>query len=82
MLRPVYPFGERRVLELKFTNRFPDWFRHLVQHFNLLQTGAPKYCGSVAETGEERVHERGLAGLRPRLAEIIDSGPAIGHHLC
>lgn len=52
---PVFPFGNTNVLELKFTNRFPDWFKDLVQHFNLVQTGAPKYCGSVLLCGEERV---------------------------
>ncbi len=55
MARPVTPFGKQIVLELKFTDRFPDWFNELVRHFDLLQTGAPKYCGSVMGSGEERV---------------------------
>lgn len=57
MQNPVLPFGDQRVLELKFTDRFPDWLGDLVRHFNLLQTGAPKYCGSLAESGEQRVLE-------------------------
>jgi hypothetical protein len=31
------------VLELKFTSRFPNWYRDLVRSFNLMQTGAAKY---------------------------------------
>ena len=70
MDRPVLPFGNRRVLELKFTDRFPDWLRNLVQHFDLLQTGAPKYCGSVAESGEARVTAHGSFGSREKLAQL------------
>jgi hypothetical protein len=32
------------VLELKFAERFPDWYRELVQRFNLTQGGAAKYA--------------------------------------
>jgi hypothetical protein len=31
------------ILELKFTERFPNFYRDLVQRFNLAQTGAAKY---------------------------------------
>ena len=61
MTAPCYPFGGKVVLELKFTNRFPDWFGQLVRHFDLVQCGAPKYCGSVAGVGEEWLS----AGVRP-----------------
>ena len=30
MVQPVTVFGNKVVLELKFTNRFPDWFKELV----------------------------------------------------
>ena len=63
MERPVYPFREgvhdQIVLEIKFTNRFPDWLADMVRHFNLVASGAPKYCGSIALSGEEKVGERG-----------------------
>lgn len=59
MVRPHFPFGAKVVLELKFTNRFPDWFGDLVRHFNLVQGGAPKYCGSVAGVGEEQLANGG-----------------------
>ena len=59
MEHPVFPFKagavNQIVLEIKFTNRFPDWLNDLVRHFNLVSSGAPKYCGSVALTGEERL---------------------------
>jgi hypothetical protein len=68
---PVFPFGKQIVLELKFTDRFPDWFGDLVRHFNLAQTGAPKYCGSVAETGEQLVSSGGRIGTQQELAELM-----------
>ena len=69
--RPVFPFGKQQVLELKFTDRFPGWFKDIVQHFDLLQTGAPKYCGSVADTGEQHVGRRSPNGAEQKLAELI-----------
>lgn len=42
------PFGDRVILELKFTDRFPDWCRQLVQRFGLMQCGAAKYCEGLA----------------------------------
>src|SRR6266542_87844 len=68
---PVFPFGKRHVLELKFTDRFPGWFKDIVQHFDLLQSGAPKYCGSVAEAGEQRAGRPRLNGEQQKLAELI-----------
>jgi hypothetical protein len=35
------------ILELKFTNRFPFWYRDLVQTFNCFQGGAAKYVESA-----------------------------------
>jgi hypothetical protein len=32
------------VLELKFTERFPNWYRDLVHAFNCFQTSAAKYA--------------------------------------
>jgi VTC domain len=72
MLHPVRPFGRQLVLELKFTDRFPDWFNELVRHFNLMQTGAPKYCGSVAESGEEHVLRPNPLNGKLRLAHLLE----------
>lgn len=71
MENPVYVFGKATVLELKFTNRFPNWLRELVRVFHLHQTGGPKYCGGIQLMGEHRVSpyyfHGGLATPRRRL---------------
>jgi len=67
---PVFPFNRQIVLELKFTDRFPGWFADLVRHFNLTQTGAPKYCRSIFETGERRVASRSSAVTQQTLANV------------
>jgi VTC domain len=69
---PVYPFGKQLVLELKFTDRFPDWFMDMAKHFDLVQTDAPKYCASVLESGQERVTKGWPAGLKQKLARIMN----------
>jgi hypothetical protein len=55
MSNPVLPFGESVILELKFTTRFPDWFKELVRCFGLMQCGAAKYAEGVSLLGEQRV---------------------------
>ena len=52
---PVKPFGENVILELKFTTRFPDWFKELVRCFGLMQCGAAKYAEGIAIAGEHRM---------------------------
>lgn len=44
---PFAVFGRNVVLELKFTGRFPDWFRDLVRRFDLWQGSAAKYVDGV-----------------------------------
>jgi hypothetical protein len=56
MDRPVRPFGDEVILELKFTNRFPDWFRDLVRVFGLMQCGAAKYVEGVTLIGQDRIN--------------------------
>lgn len=70
MDKPTYPFDGRIVLEMKYTNRFPEWFRHVVGHFNLVQCGVPKYCGSIEVLGEEKLRNRYPAGQAERIAEV------------
>jgi SPX domain protein involved in polyphosphate accumulation len=60
MRHPRYVFGTDIILELKFTNRFPNWFGDLVRHFGLQQSGAAKYVEGVTKLGESRV-SRGFA---------------------
>lgn len=55
MTSPILVFGSEAVLELKFTNRFPDWFKDLVRVFGLMQCGAAKYVDGVTHLGGEKV---------------------------
>ncbi len=55
MRNPVSVFGNNIILELKFTDRFPNWFRDLVQHFGLRQGPAAKYVDGVYNMGETGV---------------------------
>ena len=48
---PCLSFKNEVILELKFTNRFPDWFRELVRVFGVMQCGAAKYVESVQGLG-------------------------------
>jgi len=48
---PVLRFQNVAILELKFTNRFPDWFRDLVRMANVVQCGAEKYVESIQQLG-------------------------------
>jgi hypothetical protein len=47
MMKPLLVWGSAVVLELKFTDRYPNWFRDLVQIFELIQCGAAKYADGV-----------------------------------
>ena len=56
MKDPVLSFANTVILELKFTNRFPDWFRDLARMANVMQCGAAKYVESIQGLGHQRVH--------------------------
>lgn len=56
----VMPFGNRVILELKFTGRYPNWFRDLVHAFDLVRTSAAKYADGVALIGEHRFTGNGF----------------------
>ncbi len=62
---PSLPFGDRVILELKFTDRFPEWCRHLVAHFGLMQCGAAKYCEGLAGLPDFGVSHAGDFRERP-----------------
>jgi hypothetical protein len=47
MRNPLDVFPNSVVLELKFSGRFPDWFKELVRCFNLWQCSAAKYVDGV-----------------------------------
>lgn len=63
MLQPVLVFGDDIILELKFTTRFPDWFKDVVRVFGLHQCGAAKYVEGIDQLGPSQVsHAFALAG--------------------
>ena len=55
MKEPVRSFHRDVILELKFTNRYPEWFRELVRVFNVMQCGAAKYVESVQGIGHDKI---------------------------
>ncbi len=65
MVNPVTVFGKSVVLELKFTNRFPDWFKDLVRVFGLSQCGAAKYAEGVELLGEHRLTHAFASNMVP-----------------
>ncbi len=70
MENPTAVLKEFVILELKFTDRFPDWFREMVRIFNLTWWASAKYAGGVLLMGEHRFHDGDNSldwqGLTPR----------------
>ena len=66
---PTSVFGSLVVLELKFTGRFPDWFRELVRIFGLAQCSAAKYADGLALYGADRMNGNLRFSLDPELQE-------------
>lgn len=54
MDKPFYVFGRDIILELKFTDRMPNWFQELVRAFNLTRTGGAKYAWGLEQLGTAR----------------------------
>ena len=50
---PKGSFRNQVILELKFTNRFPEWFKALVRTFGVMQCGAAKYVSSIEAIGSK-----------------------------
>ena len=57
MFSPTRIFRGTVILELKFTTRFPAWFKELVSAFHLMQFSASKYAEGVLLIGESRFHD-------------------------
>ena len=69
MNNPVMPWGKQVILELKFTNRFPNWFFEMVRLFNVMQCGVAKYAEGVAVLGDERLNPM---FHQPELADRVE----------
>ena len=50
-MAPCDVFSPTVVMELKFTNRFTNWFNELVQTFDCVWTSAVKYAGGIELKG-------------------------------
>lgn len=64
MKHPSRIYGDFVVLELKFTTRYPNWFRDMVERFNLMRGTASKYCGAVDMLGDFHFTPQNTAGDR------------------
>jgi SPX domain protein involved in polyphosphate accumulation len=63
----VAPFEPDVILEIKFTSRYPDWLRELVQAFGAVQCGAAKYADGVA-----LMHGQEATGLSPIQEDLVE----------
>lgn len=63
MTAPVCIWESAVVLELKFTDRYPDWFGDLVRTFDLHQCGAAKYADGVSLLSGRLPHHRRMPQL-------------------
>ncbi len=59
MKNPVQSYAGLVILELKFTNRFPNWFRELVRVAHAMQCGAAKYVSGVSLMGHTNLAAHG-----------------------
>ena len=59
MENPVRVFDRQVILELKFTNRYPDWFRELARVFQVVQCGVSKYVEAIGKIGARRLNAQG-----------------------
>jgi hypothetical protein len=57
-------YGQGVILELKFTNYFPNWFKELVRIYGLIQRSAAKYSEGITVVGEHRFL-RSPTGMEP-----------------
>jgi len=74
MANPVIVFGKEVILELKFTDRYPDWFKQLVRVFGLMQCGAAKYVEGVNFVGQHRINRTFVVNDRePDIGEFKPS---------
>jgi hypothetical protein len=75
MSHPTLLFKNWVILELKFTNRFPDWFRELVRGFDTMQCGAAKYAEGILTLGEEMVSRAFAFDVPRQVNKIPPSSP-------
>lgn len=75
MTNPVIVFGKEVILELKYTDRYPDWFKELVRVFGLMQCGAAKYVEGVNVVGQHRINRTFV--VNDREPDSAESKPSV-----
>ena len=81
MQNPTFAFGDWVILELKFTERFPNWFRELVEVFNLTQCGAAKYVDGLTLMGHDHMSDLMAAHMETQMEPTFQSSPGKRDHL-
>lgn len=72
MQDPTYIWPGVVVLELKFTDRFPLWFRDMVEALELTQCSAAKYVAGIELLGEHRFsRENATSGAEIEPADAL-----------
>src|SRR5260370_2755258 len=83
MAKPVHSYAGFVILELKFTNRFPNWFRELVRVADTMQCGAAKYVAGAGLLGHSRLSAHAAAleeeNILANYVPIDDRPPAPVH---
>jgi hypothetical protein len=75
--KPHLVFGKTVILELKFTARYPNWFRVLVETFDCMQMGAAKYSEGIFGKGEDWVHRACLSEALVRTFLSAENYPGL-----
>lgn len=78
LTHPVRNMAPWTILELKFTNRFPNWFRHMIERFGVMQCGAAKYLESIQNLGSRRIGAIGRVIEEPEDWNNLRQGGEIG----
>lgn len=73
MRNPILVWGQAVVLELKFTNHYPNWFGDLVRAFDLKQCGAAKYADGVTLMSGHLPQHRNMPRPNPDLRWPVDN---------
>ncbi|MES2568799.1 MAG: polyphosphate polymerase domain-containing protein [Verrucomicrobiota bacterium] len=72
MENPLYVFGKENILEVKFTNRYPNWIKEMIQVFKLMQCGGAKYAWGMEQVGEHSFSRiAGDGGLAPEPGTLL-----------
>lgn len=79
MRNPIMVWGQTVVLELKFVDRYPNWFGDLVRTFNLRQCGAAKYADGVSLLHGCRPQHRHLPSPSTELSWPLTSAFKLSH---